>query len=386
MNVRAIIHWLHLWLGLTSGIVVFIVSITGCIYVFQNEISDALEPWRFVDAQDETYAPPSQLLDSAKVYVPQHQPTGITYDGKEGAAAVGFWINEGNYPGFTVVFLNPYDATFIKKQIPLGKQEFNFFQFIVNGHQHLWLPPHMGRPVVGISVLIFLILLITGIILWWPRTWNRHTLKQKFTIKFSGNFNRINLDLHNTLGIYSLLFAMIFAITGLVWSFNWFGNGLYYLTSGGEQKMEHHHPHSGSPDSIACLPGKITALDLAFYKALETEPNPARIYLTPYPEDEDDAIEIVFYQKEGKYYHQNEYFYDQYSVEPLRTKGDRYTEATFADKLEMANYDLHTGSILGLPGKIIAFLVSLFCASLPITGFIYWWKRKQKQKRLLEDF
>ncbi|WP_339740818.1 PepSY-associated TM helix domain-containing protein [uncultured Sunxiuqinia sp.] len=41
------------------------------------------------------------------------------------------------------------------------------------------------------------------------------------------------------------------------------------------------------------------------------------------------------------------------------------------------------GAILGIPGKIIAFLISLFCASLPVTGFLVWWnKRKQRRKPL----
>jgi len=34
----------------------------------------------------------------------------------------------------------------------------------------------------------------------------------------------------------------------------------------------------------------------------------------------------------------------------------------------------------GLPGKILAFLVSLIAASLPITGFYIWWGKKHKQK------
>jgi uncharacterized iron-regulated membrane protein len=44
------------------------------------------------------------------------------------------------------------------------------------------------------------------------------------------------------------------------------------------------------------------------------------------------------------------------------------------------NYDIHTGAIIGLPGKILAFFASLIVASLPITGFYIWWGRKQKQK------
>jgi len=39
------------------------------------------------------------------------------------------------------------------------------------------------------------------------------------------------------------------------------------------------------------------------------------------------------------------------------------------------NYDLHTGGVLGITGKIIAFLASLIAASLPITGLLIWWHK-----------
>ncbi|UYQ94604.1 PepSY domain-containing protein [Chitinophaga horti] len=53
--------WLHLWLGLVSGIIVFIVSVTGCIYAFQREITDITQPYQFVEQQNKPYLPPSQL-------------------------------------------------------------------------------------------------------------------------------------------------------------------------------------------------------------------------------------------------------------------------------------------------------------------------------------
>ncbi|MBN3661790.1 MAG: PepSY domain-containing protein, partial [Ornithobacterium rhinotracheale] len=44
-----------------------------------------------------------------------------------------------------------------------------------------------------------------------------------------------------------------------------------------------------------------------------------------------------------------------------------------------ANYDIHVGAILGIWTKILAFIISLICASLPITGFLVWWGRKNKK-------
>ncbi|MBS2098759.1 PepSY-associated TM helix domain-containing protein [Carboxylicivirga linearis] len=373
---KKINSWLHLWLGLASGIVVCIVGITGALYVFHQEIEDALEPWRFVEAQDKNFVPPSQLIDTAKRYVPGIEPTGLTYEDKEGAAAVGFISRENGKIAFKVVFMNPYTGEFIRLKEPLGEGRFNFFHFIEDGHRRLWLPQDIGSKIVGISTLIFLIILITGLIMWWPKKWSKQQLKRSLTIKRNSNSKRLILDLHNVMGFYILLFGCVFAITGLVWSFSWFGNSLYYLTSGGESKPEHEHPHSDIKNAHLADSDSIPAIDRAFYLTMQQFNNPQRIYMTPTLREEDESIEIVVSLIKGKYYKHNEYFYDRYTLEPIRVKGDRYEESVFADKLDKMNYDIHTGAILGLPGKILAFFISLIIASLPVTGFILWWNRR----------
>ena len=57
-----------------------------------------------------------------------------------------------------------------------------------------------------------------------------------------------------------------------------------------------------------------------------------------------------------------------------------HDEKNLGEKFVAANYDIHVGSILGIWGKILAFIGSLVCASLPITGFMVWWGRKNKNK------
>jgi len=58
-------------------------------------------------------------------------------------------------------------------------------------------------------------------------------------------------------------------------------------------------------------------------------------------------------------------------------EGNKFSEARFADRLSIMNYDIHMGAILGFPGKLLAFFISLICASLPITGFFVWWNKRK---------
>ena len=201
---RIINDEIHLWLGLISGIIVFIVSITGCFYAFEREIKDAIEPWRFVEQENKLFVPPSVLIDTAAVYMPNYTPTGLTYANKNGAAAVGYSYMVDNKPNFSVVFMNPYSGKFIKKQHTMGANEFDFFTFIINGHKSLWLPEKIGRPIVGIGTLLFIVLLISGIVMWWPKRWNKANLNKSFKIKWKASFKRVNYDLHNVLGFYKI--------------------------------------------------------------------------------------------------------------------------------------------------------------------------------------
>lgn len=374
---RIINDEIHLWLGLISGIIVFIVSITGCFYAFEREIKDAIEPWRFVEQENKLFVPPSVLIDTAAVYMPNYTPTGLTYANKNGAAAVGYSYMVDNKPNFSVVFMNPYSGKFIKKQHTMGANEFDFFTFIINGHKSLWLPEKIGRPIVGIGTLLFIVLLISGIVMWWPKRWNKANLNKSFKIKWKASFKRVNYDLHNVLGFYSLILAFIIAVTGLVWSFQWFANTVYYLTSGGDLMATHSHPHSNLKNIEFKPNDSIPAIDKAWYKVVTKEPDFQGMYITPTLYEEDDSYEIIAYQSDKTYYNRNEYYFDQYTLELYRNKADRYEEADFADQLYMLNYDIHIGAVLGLTGKIIAFLISLICASLPITGFLVWWNKRK---------
>lgn len=54
---------------------------------------------------------------------------------------------------------------------------------------------------------------------------------------------------------------------------------------------------------------------------------------------------------------------------------------SLGSKLLFTKYQIHVGSILGLPNKILWFVISAISAMLPITGFYIWWDRRKKSKR-----
>ncbi|MGO3164632.1 MAG: PepSY domain-containing protein, partial [Sphingobacteriaceae bacterium] len=90
-------------------------------------------------------------------------------------------------------------------------------------------------------------------------------------------------------------------------------------------------------------------------------------------------IDITVYHQQGSWYDHSEYFYDRYTLEPLQMENSSFKESNLATRLSMMNYDIHVGAVGGLPGKVFAFLVSLVCASLPISGFLLWWQKGKKK-------
>ncbi|WP_456311912.1 PepSY-associated TM helix domain-containing protein [Pseudomonas shirazensis] len=434
---KRVMAWLHLWLGLASGIIVVIVSLTGCIYVFEHEIKDFIEDWRFVEPQEQAYLLPSQLVTIADKAMKGKHATSVTFGGKDDAAIVGYFTEKkGDGKGrdgkaregksehkrqegkekkqsevaksdnektkgrgkhrekgkeekskkrrggiFTSVYMNPYTGEVLNiKSVSRGDSP-DFFRFILNGHRALWLPYDIGRPIVGVAVLIFVFLLISGIVLWWPTKWIKSIRDKSFKIKLSATFKRLNYDLHNVLGFYSMIFLLFISITGLVWSFGWWSKSLYWVTSGGKPLTESRESPKSDTTNIKTF--NVTTVDKILLNISNENPQAAGIMVT-IPAKPADAIGAFVYKQKNTFYNMDRYSFDQQSLKEISIKtpfSGKYVEANIPDKIRRMNYDIHVGSVLGLTGKFLAFFASLISASLPITGFIIWWGKQKFSKK-----
>jgi uncharacterized iron-regulated membrane protein len=360
---------IHLWLGLSSGILVFIIAITGCLYAFQEEIQDYTEEYRFVAKQEKPFLFPTQLEEIARKEIPNKVLHAIKYNGNTKSVEAIFFHYEPSY--HYIVYLNPYTGEVLEKT----NMEEGFFNFILDGHFYLWLPHEIGQTVTASATLIFLILLITGFILWYPK--NKNAAKQRFWFKWKKGlkWKRKNYDLHNIIGLYVLIIAIIFAITGLVWGFQWFAYS-YYTVLGGEKSLVYEDPISTIKTKTVEKP-----LDQIWTLMQKEYPEAKSIEVHP-PESASSSIAANANPDEGTYWQIDYRYFDQYSLEEEKVEHlyGRYKEAKIADKLMLMNYDIHTGAVFGIAGKIFSFLISLLIASLPVTGFFIWWGKSRKSK------
>ncbi|MDN5283883.1 MAG: PepSY protein [Mucilaginibacter sp.] len=367
MNFKKVILFCHRWLGFISGLVVFIVSITGCLFCFQDEIQDTFLSYRHVEVQSKPFMAPSLIKAEALKGRPGATASFMSYYAADRPVVVFTAIPK---EGMLFVYLNPYTGKILHTE-NLAR---NFFVIVEYIHLYLLLPAKVGSLVVGISVIIFIVLMITGIVLWWPK--RKSDRKRSFTIKWNGRWRRVNYDLHNVLGFYATSIAVILALTGLSMVFESVRDGIYATANLGKSYPVEKVVHKS--DSL--LKGKVdnkTVIDKAFTAAQLGSPS-AEMFMIEDEASNSSTVGITAFAKSLHYYNSDAYEFDKYTGKLLKYLPQSKKSAGL--KMNEMNYDLHVGQIGGLTTKIIAFLASLICASLPITGFIIWLGKRKKSK------
>jgi uncharacterized iron-regulated membrane protein len=376
---------LHRWLGLLSSAVIFIVCLTGSLYAFRNPVSEfrnrhliyATLPenaglLHLDEIQDIFHG---RGLEIRSIVIPadgRKKNLVISYAGADGSAGGTGYFDPGTCREVTGMY---------------DRSEDRFFQTLLGLHRNLLLG-RTGKRIVGVSVLLFVLMLVSGLVLWWPRTWKRNTLKTSFLVKWKAKPFRVIYGIHKVFGFYAALLLLFIAITGLYVSFPWVKNAVI-VTLGGEPILKRESPAEDEvSDSFASLlqemlqreaekndPANTAKFTLAQVLAM------ADVYLN-YP------AETVIVMPDANT--------PRYTVRKVNTHnffGAKVSDAvTFDRKGEMRSLErfrdkplhrqfieisrpLHTGEIIGLPGIIIYSLTSLVGCSLPVTGFIVWWKR-----------
>jgi len=373
MTFKKFIFQAHKILGLTTGIVVFIVAITGCCWVFKEEIQSLTSTQEKIQPQNIPILNPTEVKNIAKDIYPEQTIHGVIYGESSEIIEVVFYDLDPEF--YQSAFLNPYTGEILEIEDHLS----GFFAFVLKGHTRLWLPRYIGEEIIGISILIFVIIMISGFILWLPKKYKNLKQRLRFKWKKTTKWKRKNFDLHSIVGFYIIPLALILAFTGLIMSYNWLQKSVYY-SLGGDKDPTFLIPQNLKQTSSAAhgtLP-----IDNLLVKLKNENPN-AESYEIHYPASSSESIYVEVTNSSGLFYNADFLYFDQNTLEEIESSTiyGKYKDSKFADKMLRMNYDIHIGSIGGIAGKIIAFLVSLIIASLPVTGILLWYGRNYKKKK-----
>lgn len=372
--------WLHQWLGLFTGVVIVTVSLSGCLYVFSDELKEFIYKDRlFVKEPTSEVLPlsvlqkhtqqalgPAYKITRCEIY-PDRKRSWIFRASQTDPSAIGYW---NYYKYYYRVYVNPYNG----KVIHIEDSKNEFFQLVLNLHMNLLLGDRIGSSFVGYSVLAFIFILISGLVLWWPKGWDRKKRKRSFRVKWNASSKRLNYDLHNVLGFYILIPIFIIALTGLVFSFKWVDESLQYTFNGGTSTSKRVIPKSAP----ANLGNEDKALDRAVCTVLQAHPD-ADLLSIRFRPGETTPIDIQTRLLKSRTHIFVWYYFDRQKGDLLMKYSNRDLKG--GEKVRSMNYDMHVGSIGGTGTKILAFGASLICASLPITGFFIWYNKKRKKRK-----
>ena len=387
---------IHLWLSVPFGVFITLICFSGAMLIFEPEITRAIKSDVYYASEVKDVALPiGTILEDVKSALPDSVSiTGVTvFKDKERTYQVNL-----SKPRRASVFVNQYTG-----QITGKYERLAFFSTMFKLHR--WLldsaNPHgdgvkVGKMLVGVSTLIFVIALISGIVIWWPRA--KRGLRKSLSISFSNGWKGFWKGLHVAGGMYALIFVLAMSLTGLTWSFDWYRSA-FYAICGVEHTPRNFGQHSKvSSEARAERGGRGESRHgnhrgeggerhgrgerrrhsefgcwQQVYDELRTQ-NPDAHQITIGQESA-----TVTLGETGNSRASDKYEFNRRSGE--LTLNTAYHDAVAADKLRGWIYSIHTGSLGGIFTRIIWLLGALLGASLPLTGYYIWIKHLRHPRK-----
>ena len=398
---RKIFRNIHLWLSVPFGILITLICFSGAALVFEKEVMELCHrELYFVKKVEAAPLPMEQLMTKVAATLP------------DSISVTGVNISSDPERTYQITLSKPRRASMYVDQYTgeiMGKYErAPFFNFMFRMHR--WLLDSMkqdggifwGKMIVGTSTLMFVFVLISGIVVWWPRT--RKALKNSLKIVANKGWRRFWYDLHVAGGMYALVFLLAMALTGLTWSFQWYRTGFYKTfgvevqpsmghgnaaanaTAKGSKREESPEGRSGRPGNRGEKPeGRGEHSESRERRKRSPYANWQQIYEQLAEANPDyklisvsDGSASVALPRFGNQRGTDRYKFNPRNGEIIETT--LYKDLDNSGKIRGWIYSVHVGSWGGMLTRILTFIAALIGASLPLTGYYLWLRKKIRRK------
>lgn len=366
------IHW---FLGITAGLILSLMGITGAIYSYDQQILKWINQESYVvEVVNTPKLTPAQLYQHFNQQQPEIEINSITIAADPAASSTVNIKKEGARRGYNMM-VNPYTAEILPEV--KGRE---FFQFIQRLHRNLTAGEY-GAQITGASTLMLIFFVLSGLYLRFPK---KHSLKQWLFIKPKLKGRNFIWDLHAVVGTWVVIFYLLFACTGLYWSYDWWRAGMFKVM-GVEQPQRHQQNHDQNKKEQPDLSNQQvnTILTQAW---TGVNANIGREYSSltlNIPKLADQKIELTFIDPTPQHErarNQAIYNYQSHQFEKL----DLYEDKKLNEKIMSSMLPVHRGSFFGSTYQFIAMLASLTMPLFFVTGWMLYLKRR-KQKKLTQS-
>ena len=365
------LHKIHLWLSIPLGLIITVICFTGATLVFEQDITRTLNKhlYQVEIPQGKERLSPSEVIN---IVQDRHDEMEISSVCIPKAADATYQISFSN-GGKKVLFVNPYTGESIG-----WSKSYPFFQTMRKLHRwFLDIPKSkgsmsVGKLIVGVSTIAMTVILISGLVIWIPRTCK--ALKNRLTVACGKGVRRLMYDSHVALGFYATIFLLLMALTGPTWSFGWYREAAYTLLGAepqtSNQQSGHSHGHTDKKESSNTerKQDNTIAYDVVLkeiqdictdYNYIKLSKNEATVSLNKFGYKY-KSDKVKFNPKTG-----------------VITSVRKFEENTVRQNLRWLIYSLHVGTWGGPVTKILYFLAALIGATLPLTGYYLWMKKKK---------
>jgi uncharacterized iron-regulated membrane protein len=351
---RVIWRW-HFYAGMIITLPLIVVAATGALYIFKDELEGVLHPGvLYVEpaAERATY---EQQLAAARAAVPPTYQIGLMQVFTDPRRATGLAMAGDK---FQMGYVDPYRGHYLG-----SVEKGGFSDIVLTLHRNLFLGT-TGRIVVELTTCWAIVLVATGIYLWWPHKANE--IWGVWLPRLRAKPYVVLRDLHSVVGFYIAVIAIVISLTGLIYTYVW-GIGYRYAA----EKTDAYDIIMKPLLSKSPPEAKDLSIDRIVEVAQQKVPgNNLRIQFPRVP----NGTYMVYASNERGPGVNEILVIDRASGEILEDHYNSQLKAMWW--LGTWNYPLHVGTIWGLPTKIIWLVTCIILTTSPVTGVWMWWLRR----------
>ncbi|WFU58120.1 PepSY-associated TM helix domain-containing protein [Bradyrhizobium pachyrhizi] len=389
--IKAALLQVHSLVGLVLALVWAVVGLTGATMAFEDEIEASLNSQMMrVEASATQRLTPDELIARLAAAGDFSKVSAVTMSSDPSAAArIRFARSEGGTRPSSV-YVDPYDGHVLGS--PRGE---DFFATVRKLHRWLLLPGDgngIGRKITGSAAICLIVMLITGLVLRWPRRARSVKMWLKPNLGLRGR--GLHRSLHAVIGTWVLPVYLVMTLTGLWHSFEWYkagANWLFARPQATAAAVPSKPPRSasaaeskGGAKAEAKTEAKAEAKPLAFDHVwsafLQQENNSYGRALMTLPPGAGTAVRVRSWPQDST----REAVRDEFRIDALTGRvisSDRYADKTFGERVLTSVLDIHRGAILGWPGKLAFMLAAAMMPLFAVTGLLLYLSRR-KHRRL----
>ena len=337
----------HKWLGLSLALWMVLVALTGTLLLYKTELLQLQYPQlRLVEIPSATEAAAVfNRFDAGYAYLPRADKP---------------WIEVVDGAGTTFYF----DGS--GKELLARPQLGDWVSWMVEFHHHLLLH-ELGKDIMGILGLLSLLLVIAGVVRWWPRHWSWRVLSVRFVRPRQRQFIATLWQLHRSSGVLFLVPIAVLLLTG---------TAIMYAASvnaGLSQLLPQKVPQT-VPQQAKLLP-QTTAANwqqrFAIANQFWPQQTPRLVYLAP-TEEGNYRMRL----QHADEWHPNGRSYLIFAPQGPLLSADDVRAKSLGFQLSQMIYPLHVAAVGGWSWLAAVLLGGLALMLLPLTGVWFWWRRR----------